>query len=64
LYISKEDNNPHLTLLNHPNGFILKLQTKEYANLLEAEFLVMQMATATGIRTVPFALIKMPSQDG
>lgn len=63
LYLTKEGEDPRLTLLNHPTGFILKPQTEEYAHLPEAEFLVMQMAVATGIKTVPFALIKMPSQD-
>lgn len=38
---------------------ILKPQTKEYEALPEAEFLAMSMARATGIRTVPFALVKL-----
>jgi len=50
---------PRLTLINYPTGFILKPQTAEYQALPEAEYLVMQMAARTGIRTVPFALIKM-----
>lgn len=54
---------PRLTLVNYPTGYILKPQTEKYAALPEAEYLVMQMARATGIRTVPFALIRMRSQD-
>lgn len=62
LHLSKEDI-PRLTLINFPTGYILKPQTKEYAALPEAEYLVMQMAKATGIKTVPFALIVMHSQN-
>jgi serine/threonine-protein kinase HipA len=54
---------PRLTLINYPTGFILKPQTAEYQALPEAEYLVMQMAARTGIRTVPFALIKMKNND-
>lgn len=62
LHLSQEDN-PRLTLVNYPTGFILKPQTDEYAALPEMEYLVMQMAEASGIKTVPFALLRMPSQD-
>lgn len=62
LHLSKEDN-PRLTLVNYPTGYILKPQTKEYAALPEMEFLVMQMAETSGIKTVPFALILLPSQN-
>ena len=54
-----EGKEPRLTLVNYPTGYILKPQTEEYENLPEAEYLVMQMAKITGIKTVPFALIKM-----
>ena len=54
---------PRLTLVNYPTGFILKPQTAEYPALPEAEYLVMQMAKACGIRTVPFALVRIPAQD-
>lgn len=54
---------PRLTLVNYPTGYILKPQTQEYRALPEAEFLVMQMAKATKIKTVPFALIKMNSSN-
>ena len=49
---------PRLTLVNYPTGFILKPQTEEYPALPEAEHLVMRMARATGIRTVPFAMLR------
>lgn len=50
---------PRLTMVNYPVGFILKPQTDEYPALPEAEYLVMQMAAKVGIRTVPFALIRL-----
>lgn len=59
-----EGKDPRLTLVNYPTGYILKPQTKEYRALPEAEFLVMQMAQATKIKTVPFALLKMSNADG
>lgn len=58
-----EGNSPRLTLVNYPTGYILKPQTEEYKTLPEAEYLVMQMASRVGIKTVPFALIKMNSKD-
>ncbi len=61
LYL-EESINPRLTLVNYPTGYILKPQTKEYKNLPEAEYLIMQMAKATGIKTVPFALINLSKQ--
>ena len=54
---------PRLTLVNYPTGYILKPQTAEYAALPEMEYLVMQMAKASGIKTVPFALVKLASQN-
>ena len=54
-----EDKDPRLTLVNYPTGYILKPQTAEYRALPEAEFVVMQMAKATKIKTVPFALLKI-----
>lgn len=54
-----EGTSPRLTLVNYPTGYILKPQTEEYETLPEAEYLVMQMAKQVGIKTVPFALIKM-----
>ena len=58
-----EENDPRLTLVNYPTGYILKPQTEEYTALPEMEYLVMQMAQASGIKTVPFALLKLPSQN-
>lgn len=57
-----EGSSPRLTLVNYPTGYILKLQTEEYETLPEGEYLVMQMAKQVGIKTVPFALIKMNGQ--
>lgn len=54
-----QDKDPRLTLVNYPTGYILKPQTKEYSSLPEAEYIVMQMAERTGIKTVPFALMQM-----
>ncbi len=54
---------PRLTVVNYPIGFILKPQTTEFHALPEAEYLVMQLAAATGIRTVPFALMRMPADQ-
>lgn len=61
LYLT-EGKEPRLTLVNYPTGFILKPQTEEYKNLPEAEYLIMQMAKVTGIKTVPFALINLSKQ--
>ena len=52
---------PRMTVVDHPAGYILKPQTDEYPHLPEAEQLVMQMADAAGIRTVPHALIYRPA---
>ena len=57
-----EGTSPRLTLVNYPTGYILKPQTEEYETLPEAKYLVMQMAKLVGIKTVPFALIKMNGQ--
>lgn len=53
-----EGREPRLTLVNYPTGYILKPQTEEYPALPEMEYLVMRMAQATKISTVPFALVK------
>lgn len=58
LHLSTDNRNPRLTLVNYPTGYILKPQVKEFECLPEAEQLVMCMADATGISTVPHALIK------
>lgn len=46
-----------LTLVNHPAGYILKPQVKEFSTLPEAEMLAMCMAETCGIATVPHALV-------
>ncbi len=46
-----------LTLINYPTGYILKPQVKDFRSLPEAEHLVMLMADAAGISTVPHALV-------
>jgi len=60
LHLSTEKE-PRLTIVNYPVGFILKPQTAEYPALPEAEHLIMRMAENTGIKTVPFALMRMPA---
>ena len=62
LHLSREDT-PRLTLVNYPTGYILKPQTDEYAALPEMEYLVMKMAEVSGIKTVPHALLRLPSQE-
>ncbi|MDE6661653.1 MAG: HipA domain-containing protein, partial [Anaeroplasmataceae bacterium] len=63
LHLSTKENNLRLTLVNYPTGYIFKPQTPEYSSLPEAEYLVMQMARLVGIRTVPFALVQMKSDN-
>ena len=62
LHLSEDGETPRLTFLNYPTGYILKPQAENYDSLPEMEYLVMQMAEATGIKTVPYALVRMPSQ--
>lgn len=57
LHLFSEKGNPRLTLMNYPTGYILKPQVAEFEALPEAEQLVMTMADAMGISTVPHALI-------
>ncbi len=61
LHLSR-DGQPRLTLVDYPSGYILKPQNKEYPWLPEFEETAMRMAVAAGIRTVPFALIRMEDQ--
>lgn len=58
LHLFSEKNKPRLTLVNYPTGYILKPQVTEFEALPEAEQLVMSMADAAGISTVPHALIE------
>ena len=62
LHLSQEEN-PRLTIVNYPTGYILKPQTEEYPALPELEHLVMQMAEASNIKTVPHALIRLSSSE-
>ena len=62
LHLSTEET-PRLTLINYPTGYILKPQTEDYPSLPEMEYLVMQMAEFCGIKTVPYALVCLPSQN-
>ena len=57
LHLFSEGNTPRLTLVNYPTGYILKPQVPEFEALPQAEHLVMCMADAAGIFTVPHALI-------
>ena len=57
LHLLSEGSKPRLTLGNYPTGYILKPQVTEFEALPEAEHLVMCMADAAGISTVPHALI-------
>lgn len=58
LHLMSERKHPRLTLVNYPTGFILKPQVDEFRVLPEAEQLVMSMADAAGIGTVPHALVR------
>ncbi len=58
LHLHSDSRDPRLTLVNYPTGYILKPQVAEFEYLPEAEQLVMTMADATGISTVPHALIR------
>ena len=57
LHLLSDHENPRLTLVNYPTGYILKPQVADFEALPEAEQLVMSMADASGIATVPHALI-------
>ena len=57
LHLFSESDTPRLTLVNYPTGYILKPQVPEFEALPQAEQLVMCMADAAGISTVPHALI-------
>ena len=62
LHLHSDPDTPRLTLVNYPSGYILKPQVPEYVGLPESEQLVMELADAAGISTVPHALI--PGTDG
>ena len=56
---SKKNGSARLTLVGFPAGYILKPASSEYTCLPESEHLVMSMADAAGIETVPHALIHL-----
>lgn len=58
LHLHSEGGKSRLTLVNYPTGYILKPQVDEFEALPESEQLVMCMADASGISTVPHALVK------
>ena len=58
LHLFSEGKQPRLTLVDYPTGYILKPQVDEYRVMPESEHLVMSMADACRIITVPHALIQ------
>ena len=58
LHLSADGGKYRLTLVNYPTGYILKPQVTDFTALPEAEQLVMSMADAVGIVTVPHALVR------
>lgn len=58
IHLSQEKS-PRLTIVGYPAGYILKPQSAEYECLPEAEDMVMDIADAMGVKTVPHGLIKM-----
>lgn len=59
LHLLMDGEVPRLTLVNFPTGYILKPQVEQFEALPESEHLVMAMADAVGIATVPHALIQI-----
>lgn len=57
LHLLSDEKQPRLTLVNYPTGYILKPQVSDFTALPEAEHLVMSMADAAGIITVPHGLL-------
>lgn len=62
LHLHSDPEQPRMTLVNYPTGYILKPQVPEFCTMPESEQLVMSMADISGIYTVPHALIK--TNDG
>ena len=58
LHLSME-HSPRLTMIDYPTGYILKPQVSEFRALPEAEHLVMQMASSSGLSVVPHALVHL-----
>lgn len=61
LGISK-NKNKRLTLVNDPVGYILKLESKNYKEIVMAEFVSMSLANLVGLKTVPFGIIKINNE--
>ena len=64
LHLDTTDKNLRLTIVDYPAGFILKPQSEDFQNLPEAEYLVMKMAEAARIKTVPHALMLIDGKYG
>eukprot|EP01156_Anaeramoeba_ignava_P011706 Anaeramoba_ignava/a484671_18.p1 GENE.a484671_18~~a484671_18.p1 ORF type:complete len:311 (+),score=34.92 a484671_18:494-1426(+) len=62
LHLQKDGDNARLTMIDYPSGYILKPVSEDYPQLVENEYLTMQLATLYNINTVPFGLIKV--EDG
>ncbi len=58
LHLSRKEHQLRLTLVDYPTGYILKPQVDTFEALPECEHLIMSMAEAAGISTVPHALIE------
>jgi serine/threonine-protein kinase HipA len=55
--VTEKGQQPRLTIIDVPTAFILKPQSQEFSQLPEAEDLVMRMADAAEITTVPHAML-------
>ncbi|MCY1153117.1 MAG: HipA domain-containing protein [Sphaerochaetaceae bacterium] len=63
LHLEKNSNNPRLTLIDFPSGYILKINNREYPEMCENEYLTMHLAKICGIETIPFGLIKLEDKS-
>ena len=59
LHLDTKDPVSRLTVVDYPTGYILKPASEHFEFLPESEHLVMSMASAAGIKTVPGALIRV-----
>lgn len=62
IHLSK-DEKYRLTVVNYPNGYIMKPPAEDYPCLPEAEHLVMSMADIVGIKTVRHGLLRIGERD-
>ena len=58
LHLSDEASS-RLTIVGYPADYILKPQTDDFAQLPEAEDLIMDISEMMGVRTVPHGLIEL-----